>query len=397
MGVSRDVRLAAVKLLDAVSNERDAAACLSYLVEPPSPPVVSLVDEFGFCRSLEVLLGALIEPMQPLATSLPWDQVVAAAAQLEARVFSEPLRSLHRFESGGGYFIVRGSRDWPRGLVDLGPDQPLALWTSGGMPGGLPVALVGARACTRYGERVAQEMATELTNIGAVVVSGGAFGIDAAAHQGALAGAGKTVAVMAGGVDRLYPAGLFDLHAAILEHGCIISEMPPGSRPARWRFLSRNRLIAALSAVTVVVEAGSRSGALSTARRALEIGRPVGCIPGTVTSPMSVGTNNLIRSGADLVTDAKHVLSLAAQSVSDFSLANEVAPDLLPGVDSATEDTIPGELRRVYDALPKARAASLCSISAAVGLSERDVAGQLVELQLLGEVENVGQARWKRV
>ena len=171
------------------------------------------------------------------------------------------------------------------------------------------VAIVGARVCSSYGSYVAYLLAKELAAAGIVVVSGLARGIDAAAHRGALDAGGRTVAVLGCGIDRDYPpahAGL--AHRIVSEGGLIVSEYPPGTEPAPWRFPARNRIIAGLSAATIVVEARERSGALITADFALEEGRKVFAVPGEITIATSVGPNNLLKNGAGLVTGAKDVL-----------------------------------------------------------------------------------------
>jgi DNA processing protein len=172
------------------------------------------------------------------------------------------------------------------------------------------VAMVGARAATNYGTTVAYEIAADLAAEGVVVVSGGAFGIDAAAHRGALAAQGVTIAVLANGIDQVYPVGNTSLLHAVMATGVVMTELPPGMHPTRQGFLARNRLIAALGGATLVVEAAARSGSASTVTRALELGRDVMAVPGPVTSMMSVGTHELIRDGATLVTSADDVREL---------------------------------------------------------------------------------------
>lgn len=204
---------------------------------------------------------------------------------------------------------------WPRQLDDLDDERPRRLWVSG--VGDLrllavrSVAVVGARNATSYGLDVAARIAAGLTAAGWTVVSGAAFGIDSAAHRGALAAGGPTVAVTAGGVDRPTPRSHTALFARIAESGSVCSEADPGSVPQGFSFLRRNRLIAALTRATVVVEAAARSGALNTAVWAETLGRPVLAVPGPATSPMSVGTHRLIREGmAQLVTDTDDVLAV---------------------------------------------------------------------------------------
>lgn len=213
----------------------------------------------------------------------------------------------------GARLLLPEDAAWPALVDDLGEHAPVALWARGEpailrAPGG---ALVGSRASTPYGEGVAAELAAGLVERGCSVVSGGAYGIDGAAHRTALALGGLTVAVMAGGPDRLYPSGHTELLERIVDEGCLLAELPPGQAPTRWRFLQRNRIVAALSATTVVVEAGHRSGALSTANHASAIGRPLGAVPGPVTSQASAGCHRIIReSGAELVTSPAELAEL---------------------------------------------------------------------------------------
>lgn len=210
--------------------------------------------------------------------------------------------------------IVSATPEWPSQLADLDEAAPTRLWLEG--TGQLrlialrSVAIVGARNATAYGVTTAGSLAAQLTGAGWLVVSGAAFGIDSAAHRGALAAGGATVAVMAGGVDIPVPRSHAPLLERIRDQGMILSEYPPGTPPRKAAFLERNRLIAALTRATVVVEAGTRSGALNTADWAGALGRPVLAVPGPASSPMSRGTHRLIREGAaTLVQDGDDVLT----------------------------------------------------------------------------------------
>lgn len=201
--------------------------------------------------------------------------------------------------------ITPDSDEWPSGLRDL-PDMPEQLWVRG-----LPLidspslAVVGARASTSYGEHVTAQLVDDLRGI--TIVSGAAYGIDGAAHRAALARGGRTVAYLAGGVDRPYPAGHRDLIDRIAQSGSIVSEVEPGSPPTKWRFLQRNRLIAAHAQALVVVEAGFRSGSLNAAANARTLGRPVGAVPGPVTSAASAGCHRLISEGATIITSSDDI------------------------------------------------------------------------------------------
>lgn len=220
-----------------------------------------------------------------------------------------------RCRSAGIGATCRHERDYPPGLRDLAA-PPAALFSRGAASARAlaeaepMVAVVGARRASPYGLEVARALGRGLAAAGVPVVSGMALGIDSAAHDGALAGGGPTVAVLAGGVDVAYPRAKRQLHARIVRAGIALSEMPPGAIGRRWGFPARNRIIAALSAATIVVEAAKRSGALITARNARELGRDVAAVPGQVTSPLARGTNELIRDGAHLVAGARDVLDL---------------------------------------------------------------------------------------
>ncbi|WP_258066948.1 DNA-processing protein DprA [Rathayibacter sp. AY1C9] len=234
-------------------------------------------------------------------------------------------RRLEIAERLGARLLLPGAPVWPESLDDLGPHAPLLLWLRGDPAAFDPthrLALVGARAATGYGEHVAAELAAGVAARGVSVVSGGAFGIDAVAHRAALGSGGRTVAFLAGGADRLYPTAHADLlHRIIATPGCAVAtEVPPGTTPTRWRFLQRNRLIAASTAGTVVVEAGARSGSLNTAGHAAALGRPLGAVPGPVTSASSAGCHRLLREyAATCVTSPADVLELLAVGDADGS------------------------------------------------------------------------------
>jgi DNA processing protein len=288
--------------------------------------------------------------------------------------------------------LVPGDDEWPAALDDLGDRSPLALWVAG--DGHLAdvmeraVALVGARACTPYGEEVAAEMASGLGDRGWSVVSGGAYGIDAHAHRGALAVDAPTVAVLACGVDVAYPAGHDGLFTSVRQAGCVVSELPPGCRPTRSRFLQRNRVIAALGRGTVVVEAASRSGALNTAGHAEQLSRVVMAVPGPVTSSASAGCHHLIRTAAaSLVTSAADVLDLLSPVGSDISepARGPVRPH--DGLDPAT--------LRVLEALPIRRSAPVDSVARVAGLDGAAVLRALGLLAALG-LATGHDGRWRR-
>lgn len=213
--------------------------------------------------------------------------------------------------------ITPDSDEWPVGLNDL-PDTPEKLWAIGKPIVNAPsLSVIGARAATSYGEHVTAQLVGDL-GPSVTIVSGMAYGIDAAAHRAALSQGGTTIAYLAAGVDRAYPAGHSDLHRRIIEGGTVLSEYEPGSTPTRYRFLERNRLIAAHAQGMVVVEAGFRSGSLNAAEQARGLARPVGAVPGPVTSPASAGCHRLIdKHGAYLITSADDVRAMIRGGLRD--------------------------------------------------------------------------------
>ena len=231
--------------------------------------------------------------------------------------------------------------------------------------------MVGARACSGYGSGVAFKLGRELASVGVVVLSGLARGVDASAHRGALEAAGVTVAVLGCGIDRDYPRAHAPLAGAIAQRGLIVSEYAPGAEPAPWRFPARNRIVAGLAAVTVVVEARERSGALITADLALDEGREVMAVPGEITSHLSDGTNGLLRLGATPVTSTADVLAAL-------------------GIDAPPQSGVPldARLAGVRDAVAEA-AATANELARSTGLPAGEVAAALTELELLGVVREV--------
>ena len=219
--------------------------------------------------------------------------------------------------------VCPGDAEWPSQLEALGDAQPCALWVRGGADLRFAclrsVSIVGTRAATAYGTHVTVELAAALAERGWTVVSGGAFGIDSRAHRGALAAEGVTVAVLPSGLDDPYPRSHHELFLAIAGHGVLVSEQPPGRTPTKPGFLVRNRLIAALSRGTVIVEAALRSGALNTARHARDQNRPLMAVPGPVTSMASAGCHLAIRDwGAVCVTGVHDVLACLSPGAGDL-------------------------------------------------------------------------------
>ncbi|MCR6689637.1 DNA-processing protein DprA [Cellulomonas sp.] len=386
--------------------ERWARAAWSALAEPGDVVAGALVDALGAVEAWRWLLEAphrppahldglgtelargrlarAVERWSPRAAALASQGWGAAAPAPDVAPFVAPGT---RGGSAAVRVLVPGDARWPVGLADLGAAAPACLWVRGD-PDALAagadrprraVALVGARAATAYGERVVADLAGGLADAGVVVTSGGAYGIDAAAHRGALVRGGRTVVVAAGGVDRAYPAGNARLvEEAVATGGAVIGEVPPGALPTRSRFLQRNRLIAALSQVTVVVEAAWRSGALSTAHHAARLARPVGAVPGPVTSMASAGCHRLLRDGvAVCVTDAAEVLELAGP-------AGAAAPE--PGDPRGPRplDGVGPREQRVHDALGTRRGRPLEEIARDARLTTRETATALGLLELAG-------------
>ncbi len=283
--------------------------------------------------------------------------------------------------------LRRGERGYPAQLLDLGDGAPTRLFGCGDpeVVGGLDrdraVTIVGARRASSYGLRVAEELGRLLASAGLVVVSGMARGIDAAAHRGALAGGGPTVAVLGGGPDVVYPASARRLYGDILGSGAAISELPPGRPPGRGSFPVRNRIMAALGAITVVVEAAQPSGSLITARRALELGRELGAVPGPVTSRVSEGTNGLLADGAAPIRHAQDVLDrLLGVGVSEVGRRG---PALEP------------QLARVAE-LVELGSASCDGLATASGITAEEAALALARLELLGYLQVDADGRYVR-
>jgi len=313
-----------------LSERTLARAGLTYLAEPGDPALGALL---GICEPEEIL-AAIKADMLP-GTGPGCGDSPASRAALERALVRWRIR-LPKLPSdaeivgacrAGIRLVCPEHPDWPGDLDQLGQARPYALWLRGNADlrhsCQRSVSVVGSRAATGYGAHVAGEIAADLAERGWTIVSGGAYGIDAAAHRGALATQGITVAVLACGVDFPYPAGHAELFADIAAHGQVISEWPPGCQPARMRFLVRNRVIAALSCGTVIVEAGERSGALNTARHAAELGKPLMAVPGPVTSAQSAGCHRIIREwGANCVTRAADIIDL----LSPLSATDAQAP-----------------------------------------------------------------------
>jgi DNA processing protein len=296
--------------------ERLARAALTYLAEPADPHLTAAVAATGAAGTLRSIqtgkIATQIRRAAPGRDTTDWERT---AQRWRARLPEIPTATdLDRFARHGIRLVCPGDPEWPSQLNDLGDDMPYALWLRGNgdlVSSGLrSVTVAGSRAATAYGTHVATEISASLAAHGWTVVSGGAYGIDAAAHRGALTEHGTTIAVLAGGVDRPYPAGHTGLLNTIAEDGLVMSEWPPGRNVTRLRFLARNRTLAALTRGTLLIEAATRSGALNTAQHAAQLHRPLMAVPGPVTSGLSAGCHDLIRDrDATLTTSADDVLA----------------------------------------------------------------------------------------
>lgn len=310
----------------------------------------------------------------------------------------------HMAATCGAWLVTPADPLWPPQLNDLGPARPYGLWCRGDsrhlldVASAPSVALVGSRDPSIYGTEATTHLAAELARRGYTVISGGAMGIDIAAHRAALTQQGSdlpTIAFMAGGLDRLYPAQNSDALNMIVDRGLIMSEVSVGNTPTRWRFLERNRLIAALARHTIVVEARWRSGALNTARHAMEIGRTLWAVPGQINSPNSVGTNRLLRDGlAQTLTEAADILEYDAAA--GFELGTEHESEWDQAASSSALDELTERQGRVWDDLSPRSYRGVDEIAAALGLNARDVMADLFHLGRCGLAEGSGTS-WRKV
>lgn len=346
--------------------------------------LVGLLDDMGIDHpSQRKKLGEHLARWQLRWADLDVDQEEKAARILGARI------------------ITRGHDLWPTALDDLMEESPFCLWALGNpdlrdfAEGG--ISIVGARAASAYGEHVTANLVSELVSQGHPILSGGAYGIDAVAHRAALASHGITAAVMAGGIDQLYPAGNTNLlRNVIAQDGTVLTELPPGSVPSRVRFLRRNRLIAALTKVTVVVEAAWRSGTLSTANHAFEIGRAVGAVPGPVTSVQSAGCHRLLKeSAAQCVTDAQDIIELAGFNVRSQGTGTELARQgELEFGDRLTDSLNPIE-KLVFDVLSPRTLRTLDEVATRSGVTMGEAMAAVAQLESRKVIERVGY-KWRR-
>ncbi|MEU8220660.1 DNA-processing protein DprA [Micromonospora taraxaci] len=376
--------------MSADEERRLARVALTWLAEPGTRVVYRLVKRLGPVATLDLLLDG--------GSPDGWlhSTVAARLAGGDARVVAA--EALERADRLGARLVTPDDEEWPAQVADLAtlrlPDvtrrvdgetaPPLCFWVRGGWPLGealdRSVAVVGARAATGYGQHVATELGYGLAERDWTVVSGGAFGIDAAAHRGALNAGGLTVAVLACGLDRPYPMGNAALFDRIADTGLLVSEWPPGAEPLRPRFLIRNRVIAAGTVGTVLVEASARSGATQTARRAVYTNRVAMVVPGPVTSAMSVGAHEFLRDNPKtrLVTGVAHVLEEVGR----------IGADLAPPARGPQRpaDTLDDDARSLLEALPRRGARGVDALATRAGL---DVRTAMRKLSLLEELSMV--------
>ncbi|UQA92831.1 DNA-processing protein DprA [Streptomyces halobius] len=362
--------------------QRTARAALTRILEPGDETAGRWLRETGPEALWRALSGDAPPPKGASATKVEGLRLRAARA-------GDPRADLAAVAALGGRFICPGDEEWPRQLDDLGDGRPIGLWARG--PASLrlwalrSVAVVGARACTDYGAHLAATLGAALADRGWTVASGAAYGVDGAAHRGALAADGATIAVLASGVDFAYPRGHTELIGRIAEQGLLVAELPPGDHPTRSRFIQRNRVIAALTRGTVVVEAELRSGSLVTARRALALGRFTMGVPGPVTSGLSAGVHQLLRGEATVVTNADEVVELVG-SIGDLAPERR-GPTL-------SRDLLDPIAARVLEALPARGGTDTAHLARESG-TPRDLAqGKLLELRSLGFVQKCGD-RWE--
>jgi len=363
---------------------------LTTVAEPGNRAVWAMVQEAGAPATLD----RLVRGGAPTA---------ALRAAVRSRFKGVDLRrmaeeTLGRAERLGARIVVPSDAEWPSrvdelamleldaaGTINQDVRPPLCFWVRGA--GRLDewlersVAMVGARAATDYGRHVATDLAYGVASAGWTVVSGGAFGIDAACHRGALAAEGRTIAVLACGVDRPYPAGNAAMFEQIADSGILMSEWPPGSEPQKHRFLIRNRVIAAATAGTVLVEAAARSGASQTMNRVLALNRPAMVVPGPITSAMSVGCHELLRNRPDatLVTEVAHVLE-AVGRIGEYWAGPVRGP-------AHRRDELDEESALLLEAVPHRGTIAPEELAARAGLAVRTVLRRLSLLELAGLIE----------
>lgn len=371
---------------EKLTDEAYARAALTYLAEPADRWLGRLIRVSGAAAALDAIKN-YSTPGGGRPRTKAGAAMAAAMERWRVRLPELPTRErVLGFRESGIRLVIPDDPEWPGQLADLGEEQPYALWLRGNADLRFnclrSVAIVGSRAATAYGSYVAAEFAGSVAARGLAVVSGGAFGVDAAAHRGALGADGVTVAVLACGVDTSYPAAHAELFGAIAAQGVLVSEWPPGRQVSRLRFLVRNRVIAALATGTLVVEAAQRSGALNTARHARDLQRRLMAVPGPVTSDLSAGCHQIIREWqGTLVTSAAEVIEHLAPVGGPPAGAAGAALAVLP------RDQLDLESARVLDALPRRGGVGTVRVAQRAGLAPATTATLLGRLATGGFVE----------
>ena len=387
---------------------RHARAGLTQVIEPADSLGVHAVEAWGPLRLVEIISGstptqqdwialAALDPGDGQFTDMLRKKLGEAIERWRRRrTYFDPQAALRYINKLGGRFLIPEDACWPTALADLQDAAPIGLWALGDTrtpPIDRAVAIVGSREASPYGDSATTLLVEQARRMGLTVVSGGAYGIDARAHQAALDSPGEgipTVAVLAGGLDRLYPAGNTALLRKIAGDGLLITEMPPGMRPNRYRFLHRNRLIATLAATTIVVEARYRSGALSTANHAHDLGRTVAAVPGPINVPTSAGCHRLIKETPTLLIDDPADLAAFYGASAVPSAASQAAEN------QRNYDVLEVEEMLVYEALPIKGRATTGQLSARTGLSVPQIMGILVRLERYRFADQEAQGWRKR-
>ena len=393
-------------MTEKLTDEAYARAALTYLAEPADRWLGRLLRLHGAAATLDAIKADCL-PGEHATKPAAHGAMKAAMERWQVRLAGLPApEEVLAFRESGIRVITPDDPEWPGQLDDLGDDQPYALWLRGNADLRFSclrsLAVVGSRAATAYGSYVAAEFAASLASRGLAVVSGGAFGVDAAAHRGALGADGVTVAVLACGVDVPYPTAHAELFDAITAQGVLASEWPPGQHVSRLRFLVRNRVIAALATGTLVVEAAQRSGALNTARHARDLHRRLMAVPGPVTSDLSAGCHQVIREWqGTLVTSAAEVIEhlspvgvpLIAEAGTGAGAGagpsgRRAAPAVLP------RDLLDLESARVLDAMPRRGGMGTVRVAQRAGLAPATTAALLGQLATGGFIERCDEG-WR--
>lgn len=380
---------------------RLACACWSRITEAGDSAADLLLNELGPVAALQIARRAAGDDPGRWHTYLPVELLRRTGDDIWGKSFSRwrgrlevlDLPALEKMLSRGRFQLVtRRDADWPAVFNNLSY-APWALWALGDTSllndnSDKTVAMVGARAVSNLGHDIATELAWRCAGEGMTLVSGGAYGVDRLVHQACLRAKTPTISLLAGGLDRPYPASNSEMFKEIARSGLLLSQYPPGARPTRWRFLDRNRLIAALSGATVVIQAGFRSGALNTARHSMELGRQVGAVPGPINQCEWAGSNQLIRDGATLISGAEDILEMIAPLGTVTSDRTRVQPGYLDGLDPLSA--------RILDATGLCRPLSVEAIARASGAAIEEVAAIMGNLEMDGRVVQVA-GKWKKV